>query len=124
MIVNRPEEPLISRTFKWKTQPENTYVILSEHEGRLVECFIVVGKGGQTVHGLAEALGRVISIALRAEVDLDKLIDQLKNIGGADAVWQDGVMLFSIPHCAALSIEHWRNEHEISNTDKEVHTLD
>lgn len=114
--IDRPSGQLRGRTFKWKTVPENTYIILSEHEGKLAECFVIVGKGGQTVHGLSEALGRVLSLAMRAGVDLDELIDQLKNIGGADPVWDKGQLLQSIPHCIALSIEQWKKE----NTESEV----
>ena len=68
-------------TIKQPTIPNATYVTVNEDkEHNLFEVFVTIGKEGSIVAGFAEALGRVISIALQYNVPEEEIIRQMKGI--------------------------------------------
>lgn len=48
--------------------------------GRPVETFVIVGKAGTAVRAYAEAIGRLVSLALRWGVPVPEICRQLRNI--------------------------------------------
>ena len=66
------------------------YVTVTEYEGRPFEVFATIGKSGRSTTAKTEAIGRLVSLALRSGVTVDKIVEQLKGIGGEHPVFQDG----------------------------------
>ena len=56
----------------------NLYVTVTEYEGRPFEVFATIGKSGRSTTAKTEAIGRLVSLALRSGVDVDKIVEQVK----------------------------------------------
>ena len=95
-VKERPET-LSGFTSKIKTGLGHLYVTVTEYEGQPFEVFATIGKSGRSTAAKAEAIGRLVSLALRAGVKVDAIIDQLKGIGGEHPVFQEGGLVLSIP---------------------------
>jgi ribonucleoside-diphosphate reductase alpha chain len=78
---------------------------VTEYEGRPFEIFATIGKSGRSTTAKTEAIGRLVSLALRSGVTVDKVIDQLKGIGGEHPVFQEGGLVLSIPDAIARVLE-------------------
>lgn len=79
---------LTSQTTRVSTTLGTAFVTLTrDPEGQPLELFLNVGKAGSDTYATAEALGRLISLALRLESPVSRaeraheLADQLQNIG-------------------------------------------
>jgi ribonucleoside-diphosphate reductase alpha chain len=71
------------RTTDTKTgQPRNFFVTINESDGEVREVFITSGKAGDEANADAEALGRLISIALQYGVPAPAIIKTLRGING------------------------------------------
>jgi ribonucleoside-diphosphate reductase alpha chain len=103
-ILDRPET-LAGFTTKIKTGYGHLYVTVTEFEGRPFEVFATIGKSGRSTTAKTEAIGRLVSLALRAGVTVDKIVDQLKGIGGEHPIFQDGGLVLSIPDAIARVLE-------------------
>jgi ribonucleoside-diphosphate reductase alpha chain len=103
-VLDRPET-LSGFTTKIKTGYGHLYVTVTEFEGRPFEVFATIGKSGRSTTAKTEAIGRLVSLALRAGVTVDKIIDQLKGIGGEHPIFQDGGLVLSIPDAIARVLE-------------------
>ena len=65
-----------------------------------------VGNTGYAVYlDFAEAIGRLVSLAFRAGVPVEKVVDQLKGIGGEHPVFQEGGLVLSIPDAISRVLE-------------------
>lgn len=96
------------KTFKMKTEMGSVYVTVNEDSDGLVETFVQVGKPGSTVLAFTDALGRLISLALRSGVKPTEIIDQLSMIKGSRPVMQeDGQVVFSVPDAIAKAMERY-----------------
>jgi len=96
---------LPSVTDKIKTGFGNLYVTISFYNQKPFEVFTSIGKSGYTTMADAEALGRLISLALRSDVDVKEVISQLKGIGGSEPIFTDGGLVQSIPDAIAKILE-------------------
>ena len=103
-VKERPET-LSGFTSKIKTGLGHLYVTVTEYEGQPFEVFATIGKSGRSTTAKTEAIGRLVSLALRAGVKVDKIIDQLKGIGGEHPVFQEGGLVLSIPDGIARVLE-------------------
>lgn len=86
-------------------------ITLNSDEDGLLEVFVNVGKAGSDIAGLAEALGRLISLHLRIASPLSpserarEIIDQLRGIGGSRAVGFGPEQIRSLPDAVARALE-------------------
>ncbi|MBN1224040.1 MAG: adenosylcobalamin-dependent ribonucleoside-diphosphate reductase [Candidatus Aminicenantes bacterium] len=94
-----------SVTDKIKTGFGNLYVTISYFNQKPFEVFTSIGKSGYSTMADAEALGRLISLALRSGVDPKQVIDQLKGIGGSEPIFTEGGLVQSIPDAIAKVME-------------------
>ena len=94
-------------TYKFRTEAGNLYVTVNKNgEGRPFEVFLQIGKSGSTHGSLAEAIGRLVSLALRSGVDPYDVIDQLKDIKSVPMRQEDlGIVINSIPDAVARALE-------------------
>jgi ribonucleoside-diphosphate reductase alpha chain len=107
-IVPR-ERPDIIRgfTYRIKTAYGKLYVTVNDDEnGQPFEVFSHLGKAGGFFAAKAEAICRLISLALRSGVDPEEVISQLKGIRGPTPTWmEDGRMILSLPDGIAQILE-------------------
>ncbi len=101
---------LPSITDKIKTGFGNLYVTITFYNGKPFEVFTSIGKSGYSTMADAEALGRLISMALRSGVEPQEVIYQIKGIGGADPIFTEGGLVQSIPDAIAKILERHLGE--------------
>jgi ribonucleoside-diphosphate reductase alpha chain len=103
-VRERPEI-LEGFTSRLKTGMGNLYVTVTEFEGKPFEVFATIGKSGRSTTAKTEAIGRLVSLALRSGVKVDRVVNQLKGIGGEYPVFQKGGLVLSIPDAIARLLE-------------------
>ncbi len=103
-VKSRPEV-LPGFTHRVKTGMGMLYVTVTEYDGRPFEVFATIGKSGRSTTAKTEAIGRLVSLALRSGVDVERIISQLKGIGGEHPVFQEGGMVLSIPDAISRVLE-------------------
>lgn len=118
VVQDRPET-LTGITEKIKTGYGNLYVTLNSVEGKPFEVFAQIGKSGYSTMADTEAICRLVSLALRSGVGVDKIIEQLIGIGGASQVFGNGERIMSIPDAIAKVLKkHFGNKKP--NSDKDI----
>jgi ribonucleoside-diphosphate reductase alpha chain len=103
-VKERPET-LEGFTTKVKTGLGQLYVTVTELDGEPFEVFATIGKSGRSTTAKTEAIGRLVSLALRAGVKVEQIVEQLKGIGGEHPVFQNGGLVLSIPDGIARVLE-------------------
>ena len=122
-VEDRPET-LEGFTTKMPTGYGNLYVTVTEHEGRPFEVFATIGKSGKSTTAKTEAIGRLVSLALRSGIQVEHIIEQLKGIGGEHPVFQKDGLVLSIPDAIARVLEkRYSNDHKKKNGRKYEQSL-
>lgn len=103
-VLDRPET-LEGFTTKVLTGMGNLYVTVTEMEGRPFEVFATIGKSGKSTTAKTEAIGRLVSLALRSGVSVGKIVEQLKGICGEHPVFQKDGLILSIPDAISRVLE-------------------
>ncbi|MEL7639626.1 MAG: vitamin B12-dependent ribonucleotide reductase [Solidesulfovibrio sp.] len=93
-------------TQKVKTGLGELYLTVNEIDGKPFEVFATIGKSGRSVTAKAEAIGRLVSLALRSGVEVADIVGQLKGIGGENPVFQKKGLLLSIPDAVSWVLEN------------------
>ncbi len=117
-MKERPET-LEGFTTKMNTGMGQLYVTVTEFEGRPFEVFATIGKSGKSTTAKTEAIGRLVSLALRSGVDVGEIVEQIKGIGGEHAVFQKGGPVLSIPDAIGRVLEK-RYKDKITNKPKKA----
>jgi len=104
-VVKKRPETLEGFTTKIRTGLGQLYITITEYEGRPFEVFATIGKSGKSTTAKTEAIGRLISLALRSGVTVDNIVEQVKGIGGEHAVFQNGSIVKSIPDAIGRVLE-------------------
>lgn len=110
------ERPVIlrGRTYKMNTPVGEAFVTINrDNRNQLFEVFITIGRAGMHTSADAEAIGRLISLALRRISRTDansiarKIVGQLKGIGGSSQIGfgKERVMSLADAIAKALSEE-------------------
>ena len=89
----------------------NLYITVNYDENGICEVFTNTGRHGGCP-SQSEATSRLVSIALRAGVDMDTIIEQLKGIRCPSTIRQPGMSVMSCPDAIARTIEkvlHYQN---------------
>jgi len=97
---------LTGKTAKIPTSYGNLYLTVNEINGRPIEVFTTMGKSGHETMAFTEAIGRMISLALRSGVRIHHIIKQMKGIGGSQPVWHEDSVIMSVPDAIAFGLEH------------------
>ena len=103
-VRDRPET-LEGFTTKVVTGMGNLYVTVTEMDGRPFEVFATIGKSGKSTMAKTEAIGRLVSLALRSGISADKVVEQLKGICGEHPVFSKDGLVLSIPDAISKVLE-------------------
>jgi ribonucleoside-diphosphate reductase alpha chain len=103
-VKERPET-LDGYTTKMVTGMGNLYVTVTELDGEPFEVFATIGKSGKSTMAKTEAIGRLVSLALRSGVSVEKIVNQLKGICGEHPVFQKDGLVLSIPDAISRILE-------------------
>jgi ribonucleoside-diphosphate reductase alpha chain len=106
-ITPRPRpEVVFGTTTKVATGCGNLYVTINiDEEEKPFELFTQMGKAGGCAGSQLEALGRMVSLAFRAGVEVKSIIEQLRNIRCPSPSWEKGQRIFSCADAIARVIE-------------------
>ena len=106
-VRERPDL-LYGFTQKVRTGHGFMYVTINEVDGKPFEAFATIGKSGRSIMAKAEAVGRLVSLALRSGIGVKKIVEQIKGIGGEGQVFQPGKqgLVQSIPDGIAWVLEN------------------
>lgn len=104
--VRKRPEVMYGFTQKVKTGLGDLYLTINEIDGKPFEVFATIGRSGRSITAKAEAIGRLVSLALRSGIQVREVIKQLKGIGGEHPVFQKKGLLLSIPDAVAWVLEN------------------
>ncbi len=104
-IRERPEV-VYGFTQKVKTGLGELYLTVNEVDGKPFEVFATIGRSGRSITAKAEAIGRLVSLALRSGIDVKDVVKQIKGIGGEHPVFQKKGLLLSIPDAVGWVLEN------------------
>lgn len=97
-------------TAKMRTGCGNMYVTVNEDEQGPCEIFTLLGKSGGCTASQSEAIGRLVSLALRSGLKCEEIIQQLKGIRCPQpAITEQGVIL-SCADALAKAMENYLKE--------------
>ena len=104
---------LKGRTMKMVSPLGDLYVTVNEDDrGRPFEVFCTLGKAGGAAMADSEAIGRLISLALRSGVPITSVRDQLRGISCDSAVGIGAEKVLSAPDAVAQAIHQYLMEKE------------
>src|SRR6266480_4421008 len=87
------------------------YVTITEDDrGQPFEVFMSLGKAGGALMADVEAVGRLISLALRSGVPLQEVYRQLRGISSDRAVGLGPHKVASVPDAIGIAIEKWMQD--------------
>lgn len=81
------------------------YVTVNSDEQGICEVFSTLGKAGGCASAQLEATCRLISLALRSEVDVAKVVRQLRGIRCPSIAWEEGKAVLSCADAIASVLE-------------------
>lgn len=91
-----------------KTGCGNLYVTINEDEnGQPFEVFTHIGKAGGCAASQSEAIGRLVSLAFRSNIEPEEVVKQLKGISCHQPAWCDGGTIRSCSDAIAKAIEKY-----------------
>ncbi|MFN3739417.1 MAG: vitamin B12-dependent ribonucleotide reductase [Thermodesulfovibrionales bacterium] len=109
VLPRKRPELVRGATLRMETGCGNLYVTINADErGALFEVFTHIGKAGGCAASQAEAIGRLVSLALRSNVAPQEIIKQLKGISCHQPAWRNGGRILSCSDAIAKAIEKYR----------------
>jgi len=113
IVPKKRPEVIEGSTRFMKTGCGNLYVTINEdEEGHLFELFTSMGKAGGCAASQSEAIGRLVSLAFRSNIEPDEIIKQLKGISCHEPAWYSGGRILSCSDAIAKALEKYRVEGE------------
>jgi ribonucleoside-diphosphate reductase alpha chain len=104
---SRPDV-LRGTTYRVDTPLGTMFVNITEDDkGQPFEVFITLGKAGGSAMADAEAVGRLISLALRSGIPLSEVHKQLRGISSDRAVGLGPNKVLSVPDAIGIALERW-----------------
>jgi ribonucleoside-diphosphate reductase alpha chain len=118
-IMPRKRPDVIKGTTRiMKTGCGNIYVTVNEdEEGHLFELFTSMGKAGGCAASQSEAIGRLVSLAFRSNIEPDEVINQLRGIMCHSPTWYEGGRILSCSDAIANALQRYREKGSKGNGD-------
>jgi len=105
-------------TYRKDTPLGTMFVNITEDEkGQPFEVFLNLGKAGGSAMADAEAIGRLISLALRSGISMQEIHRQLRGISSDRAVGLGPNKVLSLPDAVGIALEQWWREKQGVQTD-------
>lgn len=116
-IVPRKRPEVLQGTVRlMKTGCGNLYVTISEDEkGNIFELFTSMGKAGGCASSQAEAIGRLVSLALRSNIAPEEIMNQLKGVSCHQPAWAEGGKITSCSDAIAKALEKYMQKGKNGN---------
>jgi len=98
--VHKPKvrpDVIEGKTYKVNTGEGAMYVTINTIDGKPFELFASIGKAGGNAAAQSEAISRMVSLALRSDIDINVIVKQLIGIGSPNTVWHNGEVILSTP---------------------------
>ena len=107
---SRPE--LLRGTTRRVETPLGTlYVTITEDErGQPFEVFMSLGKAGGALMADVEAIGRLVSLALRSGIPMKEIYRQLRGISSDKVIGLGAQKVMSVPDAVGIAIERWMQD--------------
>jgi ribonucleoside-diphosphate reductase alpha chain len=104
---SRPEV-MRGTTIRKETPLGTMFVNITEDEkGQPFEVFVTLGKAGGSAMADAEAIGRLVSLALRSGIPIMEIHRQLRGISSDRAVGLGPNKVLSMPDAVGIALEQW-----------------
>jgi ribonucleoside-diphosphate reductase alpha chain len=116
IVPRKRPETIKGETRGMKTGCGNIYVTVNEDEnGQVFELFTHMGKAGGCAASQAEAIGRLVSLALRSNIEPEAIISQLKGITCHEQTWTNGGKITSCSDAIGKALEKYLQRGEKGN---------
>jgi len=116
IVPRKRPEVLSGKVRLMKTGCGNLYVTITEDEhGNIFELFTSMGKAGGCAGSQAEAIGRLVSLALRSNIEPEEIMKQLKGISCHEPSWAEGGRILSCSDAIGKALEKYLKRGEKGN---------
>jgi len=116
IIPRKRPEVIRGTTRRMRTGCGNLYITINEDEdGNIFELFTHMGKAGGCAASQAEAIGRLISLALRSNIEPIEIQKQLRGISCHSPAWDNGGKISSCSDAISKALERYREKGERGN---------
>jgi ribonucleoside-diphosphate reductase alpha chain len=111
IVPKKRPETITGTTTLMNTGCGNLYVTINEdQEGNPFELFTRMGKAGGCASSQAEAIGRLVSLAFRSNIDPNEIMKQLKGISCHSPAWAKGGKIASCSDALSKAIEKFNTK--------------
>jgi ribonucleoside-diphosphate reductase alpha chain len=118
---SRPNK-LRGATFRKETPLGVAFISINEDEkGQPFEVFVTLGKAGGAAMADAEAMGRLMSLALRSGIPMTSIIRQMRGISSDRAVGLGPNKVLSVPDAIGIALDEWWRD-KVQGVQQEVFT--
>lgn len=118
VIPTERPDMLCGFTHKITTGCGTLYVTINRDQRGVCELFTTMGKAGGCASSQAETIGRLISLALRSNVDLKSVIKQLKGVRCPKQTWHNGKLILSCTDAIAKILSNYIEKKVERNIEK------
>jgi len=108
IVLARPRprpKAMAGSTREVKTGCGDMYVTINNDENGPFEMFCAMGKSGGCISAYSEAIGRLVSLALRSGVDPKQVVKQMKGIRCSRPVFDTGGITYSCADAISKTIQ-------------------
>ena len=110
----RPQK-LPGTTYSIRTGCGEMYITINEDHEHMFEVFATMGKAGGCASSQIESIGRLISLALRSNVDPNQIVKQLSGISCHQSLTVDNIKIMSCADAIAKIIKIHLNQKKVQN---------
>ncbi|MBI5204037.1 MAG: vitamin B12-dependent ribonucleotide reductase [Nitrospirae bacterium] len=116
IVPRKRPEMIKGATRLMKTGCGHLYITVNEDEkGHLFELFTSMGKAGGCAASQSEAIGRLVSLAFRSNIEPEEIVNQLKGISCHQPSWADGGRILSCSDAIAKAIDNYKTDGKKGN---------